>query len=138
VREIWAPDDVTKLWIVYGDITEAEFRAEREIIEKEIARVRVLPEVAAIRQCSHRITDVVAAWRDANPDQQARLAASILSELHDKDGTVSAIRPRPAWIPYFEDLLAVRWSRERETRVSRAMPTQPIRVRFTYWLADVV
>ena len=97
-----------KLWIVYGDMTETEFRAEREVIEKEIARVRALPEVATLRQCSHRITDVVAAWHDANPDQQARLAASILSQLHVKDGKINAIRPRPAWIPYFEELLAFR------------------------------
>lgn len=55
-------------------MTETEFRAEREVIEKEIARVRALPGVATLRQCSHRITDVVAAWHDANPDQQARLA----------------------------------------------------------------
>lgn len=28
-----------KLWILYEDITETEFRAERDVIEKEIARV---------------------------------------------------------------------------------------------------
>jgi len=88
-----------KLWTVYDDITEAEFRAEREVIEKEIARVRALPEVPTVRQCSHRITDIVAAWRDANADQRARLVASILSEVHVKDRKINAIRPRPAWIP---------------------------------------
>jgi hypothetical protein len=67
----------------------------------------------------------------------AGLAAGILSQLHVKDGKINAIRPRPAWIPYFEELLASRWSRERETRVSRAIPTQPFRVRFTYRFADV-
>jgi len=99
-----------KLWIVYGDMTETEFRAERDVIEKEIARVRAVPEVATIRQCSHRITDVVGAWHDATPDQQARLAAGILSHLHVKDGKINAIRPRPALIPYFEELLASRWN----------------------------
>ena len=63
---------------------------------------------------------MVAAWHDANPDQQARLAAGILSQLHVKDGKINAIRPRPAWIPYFEELLASRWSRERETRLELA------------------
>jgi len=29
-------------------MTETEFRAEREVIEKEIARVRALPEVATL------------------------------------------------------------------------------------------
>ena len=88
-----------KLWIVCGDMTENEFRAEREVIDEDIARVRALPEVATIRQCSHRITDVAAAWHDANPGQRARLAAGILSQLHVKDGKISAIRPRPAWNP---------------------------------------
>jgi hypothetical protein len=95
------------------------------------------PATATLRQCSHRITGEVATWRDANPDQQARLAAGILSQLHVKDGKINAIRPRPAWIPYFEELLASRWSRERETRVSRAMPTQVVQVRFSYRLAGV-
>ena len=34
-----------------------------------------------------------------------------------QDGKINAIRPRPAWIPYFEELLASRLSRERETSV---------------------
>jgi hypothetical protein len=37
-----------------------------------------------------------------------------------KDGKINPIRPRPAWIPYFEELLASRWSRERETRLELA------------------
>jgi hypothetical protein len=101
-------------------MTETEFRAEREGIEKEIARLRALPAVATLRQCAHRINDVVAAWHDANPDQQARLAAVIVFQLHIKDGKISAIRPRPAWIPYFEVLLTSRWSRERETSLELA------------------
>jgi hypothetical protein len=36
-------DRSRKLWIVYGDMIETEFRAEREVIEKEIARVRASP-----------------------------------------------------------------------------------------------
>ena len=48
------------------------YRAEREVIEKEIARVRALPEVATLRQCSHRITDV---WpRGTTPTRISRHA----------------------------------------------------------------
>jgi hypothetical protein len=60
---------------------------------------------------------------DANPDQLARLAAGILSQLSVKDGKINAIRPRPAWTPYFEELLASRWSRERETSLELATST---------------
>ena len=40
-------------------------------------------------------------------------------QLHINDGKINAIRPSPAWIPHFEELLASRWSRERETRLGR-------------------
>jgi hypothetical protein len=58
-----------------------------------------------MRQASRRLTDLLAAWRDANPEQRARLAASIVSEIQVTDGRISAIRPRSARVAYFEELL---------------------------------
>lgn len=39
------------------------------------------PAVPSVRQFSARITDLVAAWEDATPDQRSRLASNILSEI---------------------------------------------------------
>jgi len=66
--------------------------------------VRAQPDVSTTRQFSARLTDLVAAWHDATPDQPARLAVSIVSEITVADGALMAIRPRPAWAPYFQEL----------------------------------
>jgi hypothetical protein len=39
------------------------------------------------------------------PQQRAGLAASLVSEIQAADGRLSAVRPHPAWAPYFEQLL---------------------------------
>jgi hypothetical protein len=74
--------------------------------------------------------EIVGAERDCVATEG--LVASILSDIQVK---VIAVRPRATWAPYFEELLSV--SGERETRVSRAMPTQVVQVRFSYRLAGV-
>ena len=48
-------------------------------------------------------------------------ASSILSEIQVKDRTIIAVRPRPGWAHYFEELLRGVAFLERETRVSRAV-----------------
>jgi hypothetical protein len=73
--------------------------------------------VPSVRQFSARITDLVAAWEDATPDQRSRLASSILSEIQVKDRTIIAVLPRPGWAPYFEELLRGVAFLERETSV---------------------
>ena len=71
-----------------------------------MSEVRELPiEPETVRQRSVRLTDLVTAWRDANPDQRARLAASVTVEIQVENARVTAVRPRPAWAPYFEELL---------------------------------
>jgi hypothetical protein len=128
-------DLAVKGWV--GDMTETEFRAERDVIEKEIARTRALAEVATSGNAPTGSPMWWPSWHDAKPDQQARLAARILSEVHVKDGKINAIRPRPAWIPYFEELLASRCSGERETRLEPAGATgkDPV-IRVAYRLAE--
>ena len=40
--------------------------------------------------------------------------------------------PHPDWTPFFREVVLNRVVLERETSVSRAMPTQLIRVRLSY------
>ncbi|MDQ6719392.1 MAG: recombinase family protein [Candidatus Dormibacteraeota bacterium] len=89
-----------------GQMTEQEWQAETGAIRDDLARLKGRPhEPQTIRQASRRLTDLLAAWRDANPEERARLAASIVSEIQVTDGRISAIRPRTAWVAYFEQLL---------------------------------
>ena len=68
-----------------------------------------------------RGSDLVAAPEDAIPDRRAPLASSILLEIQVKDRTIIAVRPRPGWAPYFEELLRGVASLERETTLYRAV-----------------
>jgi hypothetical protein len=77
-----------------------------------------------MRQASRRLTDLLTAWRDANPEQRARLAASIVSEIQMTDGRISAIRPRSAWVAYFEELLHDGAGDESRTREGRNLERQ--------------
>lgn len=88
--------------------------SERDAIGSQ--QVQGQPAVPSVRQFSARITDLVAAWEDATPDQRS-LASSILSEIQVKDRTIIAARPRPGWAPYFEELLRGVAFLERETRL---------------------
>lgn len=71
---------------------------------------------SAPRTCIAGVSDLVGAWKDATSDQRVRLASTILSEIHVKDRTIKAVRPRPGWAPYFEELLRGIASLERVSR----------------------
>jgi hypothetical protein len=103
----------------WGDIGQAEFERDKAAIEAEMAELRSLPTVYTIRQSSKRIGNIVEAWNDATADQRARLASSMVSELWVTDRTITAVRPRPGWAPYFEELLKT-LPRERETGLEAA------------------
>jgi hypothetical protein len=84
-----------------GQMTEQEWHAETQAIRAELAKLRGggPTEPETMRQASRRLTDLLAAWRDAAPQQQARLAASIVSEIQVAHGRLSAIRPHAAGFP---------------------------------------
>ena len=85
-----------------GQMTEQEWQAETGAIRDDLARLKGRPqEPQTMRQATRRLTNLLAAWRDANPEQRAQLAASIVSEIQVTDARISAIRPRSAWVAYF-------------------------------------
>jgi hypothetical protein len=111
---------VTHRW---GHIGKDDYQRERAAIEAELAQLQGQPAVPSVRQFSARITDLVAAWEDSTPDQRSRLASSILSEIQVKDRTIIAVRPRPGWASYFEELLRGVAFLERETSLELATST---------------
>jgi len=121
LKEVEERRQRTALVFRMGLIPESQFRAEIEALEQRLAHVRAQPDVPTTRQFSARLTDLVAAWRDATSDQRARLAASIVTEITVADGALMAIRPRPAWAPYFEELLEVSHGAGDESRTLRGV-----------------
>ena len=105
-----------------GQMTEQEWQAETGAIRDDLARLKGRPhDPQTMRQATRRLTDLLAAWRDANPEQRAQLAASIVSEIQVTDGRISAIRPRIAWLAYFEELLHDGAGDETRTRRSHSV-----------------
>jgi hypothetical protein len=64
-----------------GHIGKDDYQRERAAIEAQLAQLKGQPAVPTVRQFSARIADPVAAWKDAAPDQRARLTSSILSKI---------------------------------------------------------
>src|SRR5207249_7378623 len=101
-----------KAWKLYGG-SETELRDDLAAIDAELARVNAAPAVLTVRQSSHRLTDLVAAWKDATPAERAKIASSILAAIEVKGRRIESFRPRAAWAPYFEELAEpVRGKRE--------------------------
>ncbi len=120
VKELEARRKRTALVFEMGLISEGDFRDAVTVIEAQLAQLKAQPEVPTVRQFSARLTDLLAAWSDADPTQRGRLVTSILSEVQVRDRRIAGIRPRPGWAPYFEELLETIGSRERETGLEPA------------------
>ena len=80
-------------------IGKDDYERERAAIEAELAQLQGQPAVPSVRQFSARITDLVAAWEDATPDQRSRLASSILLEIQVKTGPSSRSGLDPVGLP---------------------------------------
>ena len=119
-KELEARRKRTALVFEMGLMSESEFRNSVTVIEAQLTQLKAQPEVPTIRQFSARLTDLMAAWTDADLSQRGRLMASILSEIQVRHRRIAGIRPRPGWAPYFEELLTTIGSRERETRLELA------------------
>ena len=116
VKELEERRHRTALVFRMGLISESQFRSEVDALEQQIVQVRAQPAAATSREFSARLTDLVAAWHDATSEQRARLAASIVTEITLAGGRMISVRPRPAWAPYFEELLEVSHGAGDESR----------------------
>jgi hypothetical protein len=77
-KELEARRKRTALVFEMGLLSESEFRDAVTVIEAQLAQLKAQPEVPTIRQFSARLTDLMAAWTDADLSQRGRLVASIL------------------------------------------------------------
>ena len=96
----------------WGDISESEFRRDKAAIEADLAAIKATPTVPTVRQSSRRLMDLVAAWQDATPAERSKIASSILAVIEVKDGKIESFRPRPGWLPYFEEIAVLICERE--------------------------
>jgi hypothetical protein len=129
----------------WGDMTEEEYRREREAIQREMAALA--PEASQttnLDRLAEFLANISGAWKVASGEQRNKLARTLFQEIWIKDNQVVAVKPQPELEPFFklnyEEFVNTvlkkrpRWgSRQRiqtfysthHTRCGRTVPTQP-------------
>ncbi len=86
----------------WGDLTREAYRAEREQLEAELARLRGTTDRAAVLATAAAfLRDLPAAWDAANPEQRNALARLVFISVEITDDRVVAVVPQPDFAPFF-------------------------------------
>jgi hypothetical protein len=94
-------DRIKKLY-KWGDISEEEYRRERQAVQREM--VALTPETRQTNpdKLAEFLTNIGEAWRAASAEQKNKLARTLFQEIWIKDNQVVAVKPQPELEPFFE------------------------------------
>jgi len=102
----------------WGDISEDEYLAEKEKIQRELKTLtpsendsKVLERLATF------LKSMAQAWREANQEQRNRLGRQLFEEIWLQDKQVIAVKPRPELEPFFR-LSFEEWRKKFESENS--------------------
>lgn len=87
----------------WGDLTRDEYRAERDRVERELARL--VPTEAKQDQLgalAAYLERLPTAWADATPEQRNRFANLVYEEICVDGPVVEYVKPRPELEPLFQ------------------------------------
>jgi hypothetical protein len=92
---------ITELY-KWGDLTRETYRAEREQLEAELARLRVTTGQAEVLvQAAAFLKDLPGVWQNATPEQRNALAQRVVASIEIADDRVVAVVPQPDFAPFF-------------------------------------
>ena len=102
VRLIGRLDRLKKLY-QWGDITEAEYRAESRDIKQDLEAI-VEPEEdeAVLERLRVFLIDIGLAWERATDEQRNRLARHLFQTIWIRDRLVVKVRPLPELMAFFQ------------------------------------
>jgi site-specific DNA recombinase len=101
-REIGARIERIAEMYKWGDITREAYRAEREQLEGELARLRTTTSQAEVlAQAANFLKDLPAAWEAASSEQRNALARLVFESIEIEDDRVTAVVPQPDFAPFF-------------------------------------
>src|SRR6266487_774337 len=133
-----------------GDLSKSEYVLRRQALEEELARARP-PFDPRLDKAEELLADFGRVWSlEDDPAKRRRLLATLFDRVWQDGGTIVAVKPREAFLCYFQtdDELALRretkrgvksgsdGTRTRDLRRDRpvqARPTQPAAT-LNYWL----
>jgi DNA invertase Pin-like site-specific DNA recombinase len=118
-NDLLARLDRNKKLFRWGDISEQEYIAQKENIEKEL-RVLVLPQSdgRVLDKLASFLASVTQAWREATHEQRNALGRQLFDEIWLKDKQVIAVKPRPELEPFFR-ISFEEWGKKFECAASK-------------------
>jgi site-specific DNA recombinase len=94
-------DRIKKLY-KWGDISEEEYRRERQAFQKEMVALAPETRQTNLDKLAEFLTNIGEAWRAASAEQRNKLARTLFQEIWIKDNQVVAVKPQPELEPFFE------------------------------------
>ena len=94
-------DRIKKLY-KWGDISEEEYRRERQAVQREMVALAPETRQTNLDKLAEFLTNIGEAWRAASAEQKNKLARTLFQEIWIKDNQVVAVKPQPELEPFFE------------------------------------
>ena len=94
-------DRIKKLY-KWGDISEEEYRRERQAVQKGMVALAPETRQTNLDKLAEFLTNIGEAWRAASAEQKNKLARTLFQEIWIKDNQVVAVKPQPELEPFFE------------------------------------
>lgn len=87
---------------VLGDLTKAQYVMRRQALQDEIERLAP-PADPQLTQAERLLSDFAAFWEaETSPAERHRLLSTLFEQVWQDDGTIVAVKPRGAFVPYFQ------------------------------------
>lgn len=86
-----------------GDITNAQYMAERQEIQAQLARLNVNgKEADYLSKVAQFLDNLALAWQAASQERKNQLAAELFEAVWVKDRLAQAVTPKPEMVPFFD------------------------------------
>ncbi len=87
---------------VLGDLTKPRYIMRRQTLEEELQRLAP-PADPDLDRAQELLGDFARFWHaEPNPAERRKLLASLFDHIWQDDGRIVAVKPRPAFAPYFK------------------------------------
>jgi site-specific DNA recombinase len=87
---------------VLGDLTKAQYVMRRQALQDEIERLAP-PADPQLAQAERLLSDFAAFWEtETSPAERHRLLTTLFEQIWQDNGTIVAVKPRGAFVPYFQ------------------------------------
>jgi site-specific DNA recombinase len=101
-RKLDGEQDRLKTLFLLGDISETEYRRDRERIARERDALQPIENRSVVlSQVTAFLADLSMAWDAATSEERNALARTLFERLILKNNQVESVRPRPEYRPFF-------------------------------------